>query len=264
MKMLRWLLLIIAIVIMIIGIQLREAEIVNAYDDYKSLVIIEELKETQWQDFGISCSDGPDGAVTNPLEASKSQLETLVAMRDDMLMVDFAYRKIPYYKIQKLKKYSTGERIFEGTEADYIKLQKLLELFNVIDNSSMSRQQKLEKMYNLFLTNIPEMIETENALQIQELLRTGGDCNDISPALFAILNYFHFETYVQWGKLCYGEKRSVGKIAELPSAHAWIVVKINGRTLTLDPTWYNEEYVELPKRGNLEVQNLAKRYMRYK
>jgi len=232
-------------------------------NDYKQKVLKAEKKDTTWVALGEPCSFEDKGYE---FEGAISRLETVHAMKENMRIVDWAYNDRSWYDA---KDYVYGKgtdkvtTMMKGGEEEYKNLGDLMTLFDTIDKDpNASELEKITDMYTLFLLRLPKNKKTYNAEQIQMLFKYGGDCNDISAALYTILNYFDIETYIQWGKHCYDKPKKDGKQIGL---HAWIKVRLkDGSYITLDPTWYQKEFVILPNRGKLMGHSLKDKHMRYK
>jgi hypothetical protein len=235
---------------------------VELHTEYEKKVLQSETEQT-WVPLEDPCPFEEKG---HSLEGSISKLQTILTMKENIQIVDFAMTDQTYHDAKDWVYGKGTEKVRSmmiGDKEEYENLARLMIAFDIIDDDPLaSEMDKLKDMYTLFLTILPKNRLTANAPQIQMLLANGGDCNDITAALWAILNYFHIETYVEWGKICYNIPQDDGTQKGL---HAWLKVKLkDGTRITLDPTWYQKEFVILPDRGNLSGNSLKADRMRYK
>ena len=142
---------------------------------------------------------------------------------------------------------------------DYHKPLKelLIKLNEEYSNENLQVSEKFEIMYSHISNKIHRGKITLTSSGIENLINDSeGDCNDLAPAYFALLNYFHIPCYMKFGKIIENEKE-IGD-------HAWICVETEKGEITLDPIGYSF-FVPLDERNeNIERIFLKKEAMIYK
>jgi hypothetical protein len=101
--------------------------------------------------------------------------------------------------------------------------------------------EKLEYIYNYIKCTVPiaplpantsykDDIKSETIDNL--LLGAPGNCNDIVPAYYSLLNYMGFVTYLRFGEIHDLEGNYLG-------LHTWFGVTIDNHYVDLDPTWHS-------------------------
>lgn len=119
---------------------------------------------------------------------------------------------------------------------EYLPLKKLLNnmekiYYDTIKYEDTTSIMKMAELYNLIEQYIcSEREETPNSEGLLYLTNgNSGDCNDITPAYFALLGYYGYKVEMKTAH-AYNGKRS--------TLHTWLQVNHNGTKFDLDPTWH--------------------------
>lgn len=115
---------------------------------------------------------------------------------------------------------------------EYVPLKKLIMELDKIDGEKISQLEKAEEMIRVISQSMESGKKTCESVGIEKLVNGElGDCNDLSPAYFAILNYYGIKTYMRSAAIV-EDKNKTG-------LHAWVSVNAGGASFDLDPTWYD-------------------------
>jgi len=119
--------------------------------------------------------------------------------------------------------------IKEVDEADEVKpehrkLKNLLERIDRDDTKSIYQRLSLHKI---------NVLEKSGSVTIDRLFNgEEGDCSNISAAYFAVYHYLDKPVYLKFGEVRRPTSDDWG-------AHAWISLEYQGKTVDLDPMWYD-------------------------
>ncbi len=139
----------------------------------------------------------------------------------------------------------------------YKPLKKLLTKCNeVYKNTQEGSLERVIKLYDIISKYIKPGEETKDSVSLVDLVNGKlCDCNDITPAYFALLNYYHVNCFVAQGKV---------KDEEETGLHAWLSIETPKFYFDFDPTWYGD-FVPLDKRNeDIEAVSLKEKYVRKK
>jgi hypothetical protein len=133
----------------------------------------------------------------------------------------------------------------------------LIKLNEEYSNENLQVSEKFERMYSHISNKIHRGKITPTSSGIENLVNDSeGDCNDLAPAYFALLNYYGILCYMRFGKIIEKEEE-IGN-------HAWITVKTEKGLIDIDPMGYSF-FVPLDERNkNIEKIFLKKEAMIYK
>jgi hypothetical protein len=174
-------------------------------------------------------------------EAAGSQGITLLNAKWNMQLI----KKIDEIPLDKLDDYHRP-------------LKKLLMILNKeYSNENLQVSEKFERMYSHISNKIHRGKITMTSSSIENLINDSeGDCNDLAPAYFALLNYYGVPCYMRFGKIIENEEER--------GYHAWITVETEKGEITLDPMGY-PFFVPLDERNeNIEKIFLKEEAMIYK
>jgi hypothetical protein len=141
---------------------------------------------------------------------------------------------------------------------EYVPLKDVLLSLDSINIKNLKPREKLRQMYNYLTDHIQAGKTTINSVAIEKLASGQlGDCNDVSPAFYALLEYYGFDSGMCFGRSIDDNGKSVGY-------HVWIGVNLPEGYIELDPTWYNA-FVPLEERcDSIEWTGLKKQFIRKK
>lgn len=172
-------------------------------------------------------------------EGSISVIESLITSIDDFKLI----KKVDQTKLSALPK-------------EHIPFKILLNKLNRIHLKKISRQEKVRLFYDAISAEVQSGEETPESVSLEKLVQgVKGDCNDLSPAFFSLLNYYGIETYLRYGKVI--DKEGEG-------LHEWISVKTDGIHFDLDPTWYGSFCPLEDRNEKIEHTSLKDEYMVFK
>lgn len=146
----------------------------------------------------------------------------------------------------------------EGNVGDeYKPLKELLIKCNEIhENTEQDSLERVIKIYKTISEYVkPGELNLESVSIVDLVNGRLGDCNDLSPAYFALFNYYHINCHIILGKTT-----DSGRIL-----HAWLYVKTSKSCFELDPTWY-EYFTPLDTRNEdiMDIYTLKNEDMKYK
>lgn len=172
-------------------------------------------------------------------EGSISNIESLITAIDNFKLI----KKVDRAKLSALPK-------------EHIPLKVLLNKLNRINRKRISRQEKVRRLHDTISDSIESGEETSESVSLEKLVQgVKGDCNDLSPAFFSLLNYYGIKTYLRCGKVI--EKGEEG-------LHEWVGVEIDNVYFDLDPTWYGTFCPLEDRNEKIEHTSLKDEYMVFK
>lgn len=173
-------------------------------------------------------------------EGGLSNIETLLTAIENMKLIS----EIDKTNITQLKE-------------EYVPLKKIIMELNKIDDKKISQLKKAEEMIEIISQSVESGKETRESVGIEKLVNGElGDCNDLSPTYFAILNYYGIKAYMRSAAIT-EENKKIG-------LHAWININVDDISFDLDPTWY-EGFCPLEDRDKeIEHYSLKDKFMTYK
>lgn len=120
----------------------------------------------------------------------------------------------------------------EEIAPEYMQLKEMLIICNfAVAQTERGSINQAALLYNTVTSYVHPGQKTNGSVHIEDILNGQlSDCNDVAPALDAILKYYGFGPELVFGWAEKGESKE---------AHAWIRVKAEGQTFDLDPTWYS-------------------------
>lgn len=171
-----------------------------------------------------------------------------------LLEIDKREKQLEFVSIEKGKKrylafYSKFQTIFTAEENMYLikgldesSMEEIDEYYKPIKNLLnelnliYEKETVISKRFEIMYRKISERMvigEGNNEAISLEYLVNGikGDCNDISPAYFALLNYYGIPTYLRMGTI-------LEKGKEL-GHHVWLTVETEKGWIDVDPVGYS-------------------------
>ncbi|MFH0831445.1 MAG: hypothetical protein V1886_01085 [archaeon] len=172
-------------------------------------------------------------------EGSISQIESLITAINNLKLI----REGDRANIYKLKE-------------EYIPLKVLLDKLNRVYHKKLAQQTKLKELYEIISAEVKSGEATHESLPLEKLVQGAkGDCNDLSPAFFSLLNYYGIKTYLRCGKVI--DKGEEG-------LHEWISVEIDNTLFDLDPTWYGSFCPLEDRNKKIKHSSLKEEHMIFK
>jgi hypothetical protein len=176
---------------------------IQLYDNYERQIIF----------YGVDSSFASSIMPQN-ITAAKNILLINAILNDSIY--DFDRNKSVKFNSSEHKEYIPLKMLLSGMDKIYYGdnsgLVKLKEYCGLISEYIRSGKLTLESSGLVYLTN--------NNL---------GDCNDLTPAYFALLTYYGFKVDMPL---------SVVDVNSDISLHTWLNVKMDDLEFDLDPTWY--------------------------
>ena len=133
----------------------------------------------------------------------------------------------------------------------------LIKLNEEYSHENLQVSEKLERMYSHISNKIHRGKITLGSSGIENLINDSeGDCNDLAPAYFALLNYYGIPCYMKFGKIIENEKE-IGD-------HVWICIETEKGWIDIDPVGYYF-FIPLDERNEeIKITLIREKSMLYK